>query len=66
MENITRFGYLFLEPRGLPRGRFALDDAAFGGLPGFLVDLWAAWASSITACAAASLETGTLKGEEDT
>jgi len=42
MENITRFGYLFLEPRGLPRGRFALDDAAFGGLPGFLVDLWAA------------------------
>lgn len=40
--------------------------AALGGLPRRLVPFFTARLSSITACAAASRETGTLKGEEET
>jgi len=46
---------------------FAVDAAvALGGLPRRFVTFFAAKLSSITACAAASRETGTLKGEEET
>ena len=71
-----------MDPRGLPRGRLACVTVAllaevfllgfadatpdFGGLPLLLVCFFAAKLSSTTACAAASRETGTLKGEEET